>query len=98
MDYDGPSQLSLAQFPKDYVQECIKLKKSLKATPGGFFPGSLGNYAGQELGIPTLTLELPSADPAKARAYWDRFRSGIRTMIEYRMPDVAMRAMNDIKL
>jgi protein MpaA len=98
MDYDGPTHLSLAQFPKDYVQECLKLRKSLKATSGGFFPGSLGNYAGQELGIPTLTLELPSADPAKARIYWERFRSGIKTMIEYRMPDVALRAMNDVKL
>ena len=98
MDYDGPTHLSLAQFPKDYVQECLKLRKSLKATSGGFFPGSLGNYAGQELGIPTLTLELPSADPAKARVYWERFRHGIKTMIEYRMPDVALRAMNDVKL
>jgi len=98
MDYDGPTHLSLAQFPKDYVQECLKLRKSLKATSGGFFPGSLGNYAGQELGIPTLTLELPSADPSKARVYWERFRSGIKTMIEYRMPDVALRAMNDVKL
>ena len=92
MDYDGPSQLSLERFPKDYVQECLKLRKSLKATSGGFFPGSLGNYAGQELGIPTLTLELPSADPAKARRYWEQFRAGIRTMIEYAMPEVAYRA------
>jgi protein MpaA len=96
MDYDGPSQLSLERFPKDYIQECLRLRKRLKAVPGGFFPGSLGNYAGQELGIPTLTLELPSADPAKARRYWEQFRPGIRTMIEYQMPEVALRAMNDI--
>jgi protein MpaA len=95
MDYDGPSQLSLARFPKDYVQECLKLRKSLKATSGGFFPGSLGNYAGQELGIPTLTLELPSADPTKARGYWEQFRPGIRTMIEYQMPEVALRSIAD---
>ncbi|MBU6375740.1 MAG: succinylglutamate desuccinylase/aspartoacylase family protein [Bdellovibrionales bacterium] len=90
MDYDGPSTLTLARFPKDYIEECLKLKRALKATPGGFFPGSLGNYAGQEMGIPTLTLELPSANPDRAEGYWKTFEPGIRTMIEYRMPDVAI--------
>ncbi len=91
MDYDGPNQLTLAKFPKDYVQECLKLRNRLKARSGGFFPGSLGNYAGQERGIPTLTLELPTANPRKARVYWNEFSGGIRQMIEYRMPELAVR-------
>jgi murein peptide amidase A len=86
-DYDGPSGLSLTQFSAEYVKTCIRLKQNLKATPGGFYPGSLGNYAGQELGIPTITLELPSADPKKAHAYWLKFSEGIRTMIEFTVPD-----------
>jgi protein MpaA len=98
LDFDGPDSsthvLSLYKFPKDYVRECLKLRARLKAISSGFFPGSLGNYAGQERGIPTLTLELPTADSTRARAYWLKFKTGIRTMIEFNMPDYAV---NQIK-
>ncbi len=87
MDYDGPSPLSLARFPGEYVRECVKLRTRLKAISSGFFPGSLGNFAGQEQGIPTLTLELPSADYRKADEFWEKFKPGIRTMIEYKIPE-----------
>lgn len=89
MDYDGPTNtnLSLERFPKQYVEECTKLRARLKAISAGFFPGSLGNYAGQELGIPTLTLELPTANPAKGAEYWEKFKPGIHTMIQFRMPE-----------
>jgi protein MpaA len=89
MDYDGPTALSLARFPQEYVRVCLKLRSELRAINGGYFPGSLGNYAGRELGIPTLTLELPSADPTKAQRYWDYFSKGIRTMIEFSVPNVS---------
>jgi protein MpaA len=87
MDYDGPTRLSLDKFPNEYVRECLKLRKQLKAVHSGFFPGSLGNYAGNEMGIPTLTLELPTASAKMAEKYWSRFREGIRTMIEFKMPE-----------
>lgn len=87
MDYDGPNNLTLAKFPVSYVQECLKLRKQLKAISSGFFPGSLGNYAGKELGIPTVTMELPSADHRRAERYWNQFQKGIWTMIEYKMPE-----------
>lgn len=90
MDYDGPSHLSLARFPKDYVHECLRLKGKLKAIPGGFYPGSLGNYTGQEMGIPTVTLELPSAAPRKSEEYWKKFEAGIRTMIDFQMPEISL--------
>ncbi len=86
LDYDGPSQLTLEKFPTDYAKSCEKLKKALKAITGGFYPGSLGNYAGRELGIPTVTLELPSADPKKAALYWKKFSLGIHKMIEFSVP------------
>jgi protein MpaA len=89
LDYDGPSAISLSKFPRDYVHECLKLRARLKAVSSGFFPGSLGNYAGNELGIPTLTLELPTADPRKAKVYWNNFSKGIKTMIEFEMPSYA---------
>lgn len=90
MDYDGPNTLTLARFPKEYINECIKLQKRLKAVHSGFFPGSLGNYAGQMLGIPTLTLELPSADPRKAEKFWLQFRTGISAMIQFTVPTLAL--------
>jgi murein peptide amidase A len=89
LDYDGPSTVSLSSFPREYARECERLKIRLKAISSGFFPGSLGNYAGRDLGIPTLTLELPSADPRKAEAYWKKFSMGIRTMIQFTVPNYA---------
>jgi protein MpaA len=86
MDYDGPNTLALSRFPKEYVKRALELKKRLKAVSGGFFPGSLGNYAGQERGIPTFTLELPTADPKKAQRYWIEFRRGIETMVKHEVP------------
>lgn len=86
MDYDGPNVLSLQRFPASYVRECIRLRRQVKAVHGGFYPGSLGNYAGQERGIPTLTLELPTSKPKKAPLYWTRFLEGIRTVIRFDVP------------
>jgi murein peptide amidase A len=91
LDYDGPSYLTLSRFPYDYVKECDRLRKRLRAISAGYFPGSLGNYAGQDLGIPTVTLELPSTDPKKANAYWKKFEQGIRTMIQFTVPQFASR-------
>ena len=87
LDYDGPNTLAVDRFSRDYVKSCLTLRSKLKAVATGFFPGSLGNYAGQELGIPTLTLELPTANPRKARVYWNQFRPGIETMIQFKMPE-----------
>ena len=91
LDYDGPNgldRLTLSRFPREYVEKCLDLKKMVKATPGGYFPGSLGNYAGQERGIPTFTLELPTANRKKAEEYWSVFSQGIKTVIFYRVPEI----------
>lgn len=83
-DYDGPNSLTLDRFPKEYVHACYQLRNRLKAKSTGFFPGSLGNYAGIEKGIPTITLELPSADPKEADFYWKKFQPGIHSMIQFK--------------
>jgi protein MpaA len=85
MDYDGPSSLTLDRFPKEYVQACYRLRSRLKARSTGFFPGSLGNYAGVEMGIPTITLELPSANPRMGSEFWNKFRPGIHSMIHFKI-------------
>ena len=88
-DYDGPSHITLSQFPTEYTRECARLRKQLKAIYGGDYEGSLGKRAGRELGIPTVTLELPSTDPKKAENYWQHFSHGIRTMIQFNLPTLA---------
>ena len=83
IDYDGPSVLQLSKFPEQYVKKCLELRGLMKARSGVFYPGSLGNYTGEERGIPTLTLELPTSDARKARKYWKLFRNGIKTAITF---------------
>lgn len=82
-DYDGPNHLTLSRFSKDYVKECLKFKEKTRSRSSGYFPGSLGNLAGHVMGIPTITLELPSSDPDKAHQYWTKFLDGIRLLIAY---------------
>ena len=70
-DYDGPSS--------DLDSLVIWLKKvstenNLPFRRYQVFPGSLGNYAGMERGIHTLTLELPSSEALKGPAYFDQFK------------------------
>ncbi|MGZ3688773.1 MAG: M14 family zinc carboxypeptidase [Bdellovibrionota bacterium] len=93
IDYDGPTAMQLAKFPQEYVRVCLKLRARLRAITSGYFPGSLGNYAGHELGIPTMTLELPTSDAKKAEHYWQYFSKGIKTMIEFAVPNYASRSL-----
>lgn len=88
IDYDGPDQLKLSRFSQEYVSKCVDLRNKIKAKSSGFFPGSLGNYAGQELGLPTITLELPTAQYQYAKKYWDLFKKGIVTVINHEVPEL----------
>lgn len=90
LDYDGPKSKLEQEFSEDYLASCKELKyKIMAATPGlryhayRTFPGSLGNYAGKWLGIPTLTAELPTIQGIKAGAYFGLLEKGTRKFIEY---------------
>lgn len=94
MDYDGPSHGAAQKFSKAYLDSCEELKTvirratpDLKFFPYGNFPGSLGNYAGVQKGIPTLTAELPTADPEKAASYFGVLEKGTRLFFEYTLND-----------
>lgn len=45
------------------------------------FPGSLGNYAGNDLKIPTYTLELDNVRAQSARNLWIRFKPSLQYLL-----------------
>lgn len=77
-DYDGPSS-DLNSFEQWMEKLCRETKHPLKKF--GYFPGSLGNYAGHERNIFTLTLELPSSDPKQGREFFRKFQPSILKFI-----------------
>lgn len=91
-DYDGPDNDDVRSFTKEYIKSCDELRSVVKKASTdykflkyGFYPGSLGNYAGKERGIPTLTLELPTVDASKAKSYFERLKKGTRELIVYKI-------------
>jgi protein MpaA len=77
-DYDGPSS-DLDSFDKWMQQISREIDYPLKKF--GYYPGSLGNYAGHERNIFTLTLELPSSDPKQGKSYFSKFQPSILKFI-----------------
>ena len=50
----------------------------------GARPGSLGSYTGEELGIPTITMEFPAAASQLAQqALWDQYGQAVVAAITY---------------
>jgi protein MpaA len=84
LDYDGPA------FSKDEGQVAKQLLIQMSDSAGKykisnypFFPGSLGNWAGNERRIPTYTLELPNSDWNKTDRYFKLFRTAIHHAITH---------------
>lgn len=79
-DYDGPSS---------DLSDIVVLLKKMSKNNGlplrrcKVFPGSLGNYAGVERNIHTLTLELPSSVSRQAPKYFEQFRSMLLELLEH---------------
>lgn len=89
LDYDGPSVAASNGMDGAKAHDLlIQMSKdasgyNIKDYP--FFPGSLGNWAGQERNIPTYTLELPSSDPRKNTEYWNLFKSALHKLIVHNL-------------
>lgn len=74
IDYDGPAE-DYAEMLAGYCD--IEVKKL------GARPGSLGAYAGEELGIPTITLEFPAAvREMNAEQLWEKYSDLVIAMCE----------------
>ena len=85
LDYDGPASIHTGGLVGSAANELlIKMSEQAKGyriKNYPFFPGSLGNYAGNERNIPTYTLELPTSDPSKVKTYWNLFKSSIHSAV-----------------
>ena len=73
-DFDGPSS-NLDSFESWIETVSKETKHPFKKF--GYFPGSLGNYAGHERNIFTLTLELSSSEPNRGIEYFNKFQPAI---------------------
>lgn len=89
LDYDGPGD-RITKLPKNGPKPAKKLAHSIakksrnyRVVDYSYFPGSLGNFAGNELKIPTVTLELKTTNPQKVDDYWKQFLPGMIQSIEY---------------
>lgn len=89
LDYDGPGDgkarlLSSTERKAKRLAEAISEKsENYRIVDYSFYPGSLGNFAGNERGIPTITLELMTTDPAKLEHHWRQFYPGLMQSIKY---------------
>jgi protein MpaA len=88
-DYDGPGErtkimlTSSEEKAKKLVHAMSNHSQNYKIVDYSFYPGSLGNYAGIERGIPTITLELETTNPKKIHDYWQQFSPGLTHAIQY---------------
>lgn len=83
LDYDGPTnalhkhQGHNGLIAGKLLSEMSKQASGYRIKDYPFFPGSLGNWAGNERNIPTYTLELPSSDNRMSKTYWKKFKGAI---------------------
>jgi protein MpaA len=90
LDYDGPGDgpKLAGRTPneiraKRLATEVSEKSRHYRIVDYPFYPGSLGNYAGNERHIPTVTLEFESTNPAMLEPYWQQFLPGILQAIHY---------------
>lgn len=86
IDYDGPEKdHKHAHFGKELLIQMSNKAGKYRINNYPFFPGSLGNWAGNERGIPTYTLELPNSDWTKTKKFFSTFRRAIHHAIDHEL-------------
>ncbi|MBN1846822.1 MAG: DUF2817 domain-containing protein [Sedimentisphaerales bacterium] len=75
MDYDGPAE----DLARRMAQVCPLPVRKLRT-----FPGSLGAYAGDDLGIAVVTMEMPSAASQQdTQTLWRLYGQALLTALTY---------------
>jgi protein MpaA len=75
VDYDGPALVLAEQMAQAANLPVRKL---------GAMPGSLGSFAGETLGIPIITFELPpGTEKLDERVLWELYKQALFIAIEY---------------
>lgn len=93
LDYDGPydhkgrGKIKAEHKDSHLVYSIAQKSENYKVMTYAYYPGSLGNYAGKERLIPTVTLELESTTPSYVNAYWQKFLPGFLESIRYTFDD-----------
>ena len=88
-DYDGPGDkltkplTPLEEDAKLLVQRVSEKSRNYRIVDYSFYPGSLGNLAGKQRRIPTLTLELETTDPKLVDVYWKKFLPGFLQSVQF---------------
>ncbi len=88
IDYDGPTLVAEKnETAKDVLLKMSEKAENYKVANYPVFPGSLGNWAGRELNIPTYTIELPNSNPADSAKFWTLFKDALMYGIDRNMKD-----------
>ncbi len=75
IDYDGPGKELAARMARFCALPVKKL---------GARPGSLGSYTGEELGIPTITVEMPAgASQLSDAVLWNQYGQAMLSAVTY---------------
>lgn len=88
-DYDGPGDQNPIYITQNdhkarqYVVEVAKKSSNYRIVDYEFYPGSLGNFAGNERHLPTVTLELETTKPELVQSYWEKFLPGFIHSFQY---------------
>jgi protein MpaA len=104
LDYDGPGdnkRQNLSDFEKkarDLAYIVSRNSNNYRVLDFAFYPGSLGNYAGNERHVPTVTLELSSTNPRFAEKYWREFFPGLRAAVKYEFKRSALARLETLSL
>lgn len=89
LDYDGPGDHKPVLYnpsektAKRFVYVISEKAKNLKVVDFTFYPGSLGNFAGNERNIPTVTVEFDSNAVSKTDVYWKNFLPALIQSVQY---------------
>lgn len=104
LDYDGPGdrikapRLKYERQAKELAHAISEKTRNYRIVDYSFYPGSLGNYAGNEHDIPTVTLELETTNPKKVSDYWQQHLPGMLQCIVYPYARLASATTNSSKI